>query len=70
MSSGTDGGKRGAGVRSSRVQGDRGGELSRFEPVSNELVLAAVERAERHRGREGEGVMMSDVAEHLGFVYG
>jgi hypothetical protein len=70
VSSGKDGGKRGAGVRSSRVQGDRGGELSRFEPVSDELVLAAVERAERHRGREGEGVMMGDIAEHLGFVHG
>jgi hypothetical protein len=44
--------------------------LRRFEPVSDELVLAAVERAERHRGREGEGVMMRDIAEHLGFVHG
>ena len=70
MSSSKDGGKRGAGVRSSRVPRDRGGELRRFEPVSDELVLAAVERAERHRGREGEGVMMGDIAEHLGFVHG
>ena len=38
--------------------------------MSDELVLAAVERAERHREREGEGVMMSDIAEHLGFVHG
>jgi hypothetical protein len=45
-------------------------ELGRFEPVSDALVLAAVERAERHREREGEGVMMSDIAEHLGFVHG
>jgi hypothetical protein len=44
-------------------------ELGRFEPVSNALVLAAVERAERHREREREGVMMSDIAEHLGFVH-
>jgi hypothetical protein len=44
--------------------------LRRFEPVSDELVLAAVERAERHRERDGEGVMMSDIAEHLGFVHG
>jgi hypothetical protein len=65
-----DGGKRGAGVRSSRVRRDRDGELRRFEPVSDELVLAAVERAERHREREGEGVMMSDIAEHLGFSHG
>lgn len=65
-----DGGKRGAGVRSSRESRDRGGELRRFEPVSDELVLAAVERAERHRERRDEGVMMSDIAEHLGFVHG
>jgi hypothetical protein len=45
-------------------------ELGRFEPVSDGLVLAAVERAERHREREREGVMMSDIAEHLGFVHG
>jgi hypothetical protein len=45
-------------------------ELARFEPVSDGLVLAAVERAERHREREREGVMMSDIAEHLGFVHG
>jgi hypothetical protein len=70
MSSSKDGGKRGAGVRSSRVRRDRDGELRRFEPVSDELVLAAVGRAERHREREGEGVMMSDIAEHLGFVHG
>jgi hypothetical protein len=70
MSSSKDGGKRGAGVRSSRVRGDRDGELRRFEAVSDDVVLAAVERAERHREREGDGVMMSDIAEHLGFVYG
>ena len=70
MSSSKDEGKRGAGVRSSRVRRDRDGELRRFEPVSDELVLAAVERAERHREREDEGVMMSDIAEHLGFVHG
>jgi hypothetical protein len=63
-----NGGKRGAGVRSSRVRG--GGELRRFEPVSDDLVLTAVGRAERHRERDGEGVMMSDIAEHLGFVHG
>jgi hypothetical protein len=45
-------------------------ELGRFEPVSDALVLAAVERAECHREREREGVMMSDIAEHLGFVHG
>jgi hypothetical protein len=70
MSRSKDGGKRGAGVRPSRVRRDRDGDLRRFEPVSDELVLAAVERAERHRERQGEGVMMSDIAEHLGFVHG
>jgi hypothetical protein len=44
--------------------------LRRFEPVSDELVLAAVERAERHRERQDEGVMMGDIVEHLGFVHG
>jgi len=39
-------GERGTGVRSSRVPRDRGGELRRFEPVSDELLLAAVGRAE------------------------
>ena len=70
MSRSKDGGKRGAGVRSSRVQGDRDGELRRFEPVSDDMVLAAVERAERHRERKDKGVMMGDIAAHLGFVYG
>jgi hypothetical protein len=41
-------------------------ELGRWEPVSDALVLAAVERAERHRQREG--VVRSDIAAHLGFV--
>jgi hypothetical protein len=41
-------------------------ELGRFEPVSDAYVLAAIERAERHREREHEGVMLSDIAEHLG----
>ncbi len=57
-------------MRSSRVRRDRDGELRRFEPVSDEMVLVAVERAERHRERQDEGVMMSDIAEHLGFVHG
>jgi hypothetical protein len=70
MPSSKDRDKRGAGVRSSRARGDRHGELRRFEAVSDDLVLAAVARAERHRERDGEGVMMSDIAEHLGFVHG
>jgi len=43
-------------------------ELRRFEPVFNTVVLAAIDRAERHRERLSEGVMMSHIAEHLGFV--
>jgi hypothetical protein len=46
------------------------GELGRFEPVSDGLILAAVQRAERHRQRENEGVPLSFITEHLGFVYG
>jgi hypothetical protein len=53
-----------------KPQGSLPDGLRRFEPVSDALVLAAVERAERHREREGEGVLMSDLAEHLGFVHG
>jgi hypothetical protein len=70
MPSSKDRDKRGAGVRSSQARGDRHGELRRFEAVSDDLVLAAVARAERHRERDGEDVMMSDIAEHLGFVHG
>jgi hypothetical protein len=46
--------------------------LRRFEPVSDELVLAGIERAERHRHRhrtfERGGVWLADIAAHLGFV--
>ena len=45
------------------------GDLRRFEPVSDVQVLAAVERAERHQRRENEGVLRSELAEHLGFVH-
>ncbi len=44
------------------------GELRRFEPVSDELVLAAIDRAERHRAGEREGVPFWAVVAHLGFV--
>jgi DNA-binding PadR family transcriptional regulator len=41
----------------------------RFEPVSDELVLAAIDRAERHRrGVEREWATLSELTEHLGFV--
>jgi hypothetical protein len=45
-------------------------EPRRFEPVSDELILAALERAQRHREREREGVGWPDVVAHLGFVHG
>jgi hypothetical protein len=63
-------GESSGGATRARNQRRLGSELGRFEPVSDAIVLAAVERAERHREREGEGVMMSDIAEHLGFVHG
>jgi hypothetical protein len=65
----SDGGS-GGGTPPARERRRLDSELGRFEPVPDTLVLAAIERAERHRGREREGVMMSDVAEHLGFVHG
>jgi hypothetical protein len=43
-------------------------DLQRFKPVSDILLLAAIDRAERHRGRRSESVMVSHIAEHLGFV--
>lgn len=43
-------------------------ELGRWKPVSDAQVLAAVDRAERHRQRDG--VVRSDIAAHLGFVHG
>jgi hypothetical protein len=45
------------------------GELRKFEPVSDVLVLAAIERAERHHPRQSEGVPRSSIAQHLGFVH-
>jgi hypothetical protein len=45
--------------------------LRRFEPVSDNEVLAAVERAERHRqpqNRDEDGVPWWEIVEHLGFV--
>ncbi len=44
-------------------------EMRRFEPVSETVVLAAIDRAERHGAHRGEGATMSTVAEHLGFVH-
>ncbi len=45
-------------------------ELRKFEPVSDAVVLAALDRAERHGRGTGAGVMGSHLAEHLGFVRG
>lgn len=47
---------------------EREDNLRRYEPVPDELVLAAVDRAERHRGHEREGVLWADIVAHLGFV--
>lgn len=45
-------------------------ELRPFaHPVSDALVLAAAERAERHQPRSGPGVMLGDVFAHMGFIY-
>jgi hypothetical protein len=63
----------GHGSRSSPVrveQGADGSELRPFaHPVTDELVLAAAERAERHRRRSEPGVMLGDVFAHMGFLY-
>jgi len=70
-----DGTSRGAGgvSWSSAVgdeQADDGSGLRRFaQPVSDELVLVAVERAERHQLRGDPGVMLGDVFAHMGFIY-
>jgi signal transduction histidine kinase len=47
-------------------------ELRPFaHPVSDVLVLASLDRAERHRGRGANdpGVLLGDVFAHMGFVY-
>jgi hypothetical protein len=47
---------------------DTGGEPRRYEPISDELLLAAVDRAERHRELRSDGVSWADIVAHLGFV--
>jgi hypothetical protein len=47
---------------------DPRGELRRFEPVSDAIVLAATERAERHHRGPADGVTLGEVIEHLGFA--
>lgn len=51
-----------------RPAGDTEGELRRYEPISDELLLAAVDRAERHREVHSVGVSWAEVVAHLGFV--
>jgi hypothetical protein len=59
-----------AGDREPDRSGPPPSELRPFaHPVSDALVLAAVERAERHRPRDEPGVMLGDVFAHMGFVY-
>jgi hypothetical protein len=50
-----------------RARGPRG-ELRRFEPVSDAVVLAAAERAECHHRGPVDGVTLGEIIEHLGFV--
>ena len=61
-------GSRGSATRDK--EGMAGSELRRLVlPVGEVLVLAAVERAERHRRRDGSGVMPREVFDHMGFLY-
>jgi hypothetical protein len=48
----------------------RASELGRFHPVSENLVLAACERAQRHDTARGAPVTLRRIAAHLGFVAG
>jgi hypothetical protein len=46
------------------------GELGPYQPVSDALVLAAIDRAQRHNPNGyDEGVLWSHLAEHLGFLH-
>lgn len=51
-----------------RTTRDTEGEPRRYEPVSDELLLAAVDRTERHREVQRDGVSWADIIAHLGFV--
>jgi hypothetical protein len=53
-----------------RQEQEAGHELRPYEPVADDMVLAAVERAERHRGDDREGVIWDAIVGHLGFVRG
>ena len=59
-----------AGDREPGGGGPLASELRPFaHPVSDALVLAAADRAERHQPRSEPGVMLGDVFAHMGFVY-
>ena len=45
-------------------------ELGRFHPVGDNLVLNAVEHAQRHDSKRGHSVSLIRIAEHLGFLHG
>ena len=45
-------------------------ELGRFHPVSENLVLIAVERAQHHDNKRGDPVSLIRIGEHLGFMPG
>lgn len=53
-----------------RQEQEAGDALRPYEPVTDDVVLAAVERAERHRGDDREGVIWDEIVGHLGFVRG
>jgi hypothetical protein len=58
------------GKREPDGRGQPPSELRPFaHPVTDALVLAAAERAERHQARSEPGVMPREVFEHMGFVY-
>jgi hypothetical protein len=42
-----------------------GSKRTPVQPPSDDLLLAAIDRAERHQGRQGEGVLLVAVKEHL-----
>jgi hypothetical protein len=58
--------------RDRKKQRDADAGRRRFEPVSDDLVLAAVDRAERHRWgsrSKDAGVAWGEIVAHLGFVH-
>jgi hypothetical protein len=58
----------GGSPRAARAVADAGVELRRYEPVTGELVLAAVDRAVRHDEHGRDDVTLGEIVAHLGFV--